>query len=230
MFGTIQLQNRKTFKTDPIDFSHLEREEINGIRYYKTPTGELYPSVTTILGAMSDKTKLEEWKQRVGEAEAARVGAFASVRGTNIHTMCENYVLGEDVDMSMPANVATFRQVQKVLDESVDNIRATECTLLSNYLKTAGTCDLIADYNGRLSIIDYKTSGKLKRKEWIEGYFMQASLYSYMLWEMTEIIADQIVIIIAVDDNPTPQVFVERPRNYISKARDVVKRYHETFK
>jgi genome maintenance exonuclease 1 len=210
-----------------MSFNLLEREEIDGIRYYKTPTGDLYPSVTTILGAMSDKTALEEWKKRVGPEEAARVSAFASTRGTNVHTMCEKYVLGEDVDMSMPSNVATFQQVKKVLDESVEDIRATECTLISHHLQTAGTCDLVANYNGRLAIIDYKTSSKLKRKEWIEGYFMQASLYSYMLWEMTGIVADQIVIIIAVDDNPEPQVFIERPKNYIDKACETVKRYHQ---
>jgi genome maintenance exonuclease 1 len=229
LFGTIQLQNRKSFRYDPISFNLLEREEIDGIRYYKTPTGLLYPSVTTVLGAMSDKSALEAWKKRVGPEEAARVSAFASTRGTNVHTMCEKYVLGEDLDMSMPGNVATFRQLKKVLDDKVNNIRATECTLISHHLKTAGTCDLIADYDGRLSIIDYKTSAKVKRKEWIEGYFLQASLYSYMLWEMTKISVDQIVVIIAVDDNPTAQPFIERPKNFILKASQMVKDYHIKF-
>jgi genome maintenance exonuclease 1 len=102
-------------------------------------------------------------------------------------------------------------------------IRATECTLFSDHLKLAGSCDLIADYDGRLSIIDYKTSSKLKRKEWIEGYFMQASLYAYMLWEMTGILVKDIVIIIGVDDSLEAQVFRERPQNYL------VRSYHQMY-
>ncbi len=129
----------------------------------------------------------------------------------------------------MPYNMDMFRQIKMVLDDKVDLVRAVECTLFSHHLKIAGTCDLIANYNDRLSIIDYKTSTKRKRKEWIEGYFLQASLYSYMLWEMTGIAAKDIVIIIGVDDEPEAQVFVERPSNYIEKAADLVKSYHRMY-
>ena len=222
--------NRKEFVHDFIDFETFPRVEVNGVRYYKTRTGNLYPSVTTVLGKMSDKTALEEWKKRVGEAEAARVSAFASSRGTKIHSMCEDYVLGLEPDLDMPAHKATFMQVKKVLDESIDNVRALECTLISDNLQIAGTCDLVAEYNGDLAIIDYKTSAKYKKKEWIEGYFMQASLYSYMLWEMTGIQAKKIVIIIAVDDSNNPQVSIEDPRNYIEKAADLVRSYHKLYK
>lgn len=220
--------NRKDFELDLLEFAHLNR--IDGdTRLYETPTGERYPSVTTVLGKMSDKTALNEWRARVGEAEANKVSARAATRGTNIHTMCEKYILGEEVDTSMPSNMDVFRQIKMVLDEKVDLIRATECTLFSHYLKIAGTCDLIANYNGRLSIIDYKTSTKRKRKDWIEGYFLQASLYSYMLWEMTGILVKDIVIIIGVDDEIDSQVFVERPSNYIEKAVDQVKSYHKMY-
>jgi genome maintenance exonuclease 1 len=88
---------------------------------------------------------------------------------------------------------------------------------------------LIADYDGRLSIIDYKTSAKLKRKDWIEGYFLQASLYSYMLWEMTGILVKDIVIIIGVDDSLESQVFIERPQRYLEKAVDLVRSYHQMY-
>lgn len=220
--------NRKDFEMDLIEFAGLKR--IDGeTRLYETPQGNRYPSVTTVLGKMTDKSALEAWKKRVGEDEAARVSSRAASRGTNIHTMCEKYILGEEIDTSMPHNMLMFNQIKKVLDARVDMIRATECTLFSDHLRVAGTTDLVANFDGRLSIIDYKTSSKLKRKDWIESYFLQASLYSFMLWEMENIAVKDIVIIIGVDDSLEAQVFVERPQNYLEKAADLVKSYHKLY-
>jgi genome maintenance exonuclease 1 len=220
--------NRKQFEYELLEFAELQR--IDGpTRFYETPEGNRYPSVTAVLGKMMDKSALETWRKRVGEEEAARVSARASTRGTNVHTMCENYVLGNDIDTSMPHNMMMFNQIKKVLDEKVDMVRATECTLFSDHLKLAGSCDLIANYDGRLSIIDYKTSAKRKRKDWIEGYFLQASLYSYMLWEMTDILVKDIVIIIGVDDSLESQIFIERPQRYLEKAVDLVRSYHKMY-
>ena len=228
MLDKNSVSNRKEFEYELLEFAELQR--IDGpIRLYETPEGKRYPSVTTVLGKMTDKSALEAWKKRVGEDEAARVSSRAATRGTNVHTMCENYVLGNDIDTSMPHNMMMFNQIKKVLDEKVDMIRATECTLFSDHLKLAGSCDLIADYDGRLSIIDYKTSAKLKRKDWIEGYFLQASLYSYMLWEMTGILVKDIVIIIGVDDSLESQIFVERPQRYLEKAVDLVRSYRKMY-
>lgn len=221
--------NRKDFKLDMLEFAHLNRIDGETARLYETPTGERYPSVTTVLGKMSDKTALNEWRKRVGDKEANRVSARAASRGTSIHNTCEKYILGEEIDTSMPHNMMIFRQIKMILDDKVDNIRATECTLFSHHLQIAGTCDLIADYDGRLSIIDYKTSTKRKRKDWIEGYFLQASLYAYMLWEMTGIGVKDIVIVIGVDDELEGQVFVERPSRYIEKAADLVRSYHQLY-
>ena len=228
MLDKNSVSNRKEFEYELLEFAELQR--IDGpIRLYETPEGKRYPSVTTVLGKMTDKSALEAWKKRVGEDEAARVSSRAATRGTNIHTMCENYVLGNDIDTSMPHNMMMFNQIKKVLDEKVNMVRATECTLFSDHLRLAGSCDLIADYDGRLSIIDYKTSAKLKRKDWIEGYFLQASLYSYMLWEMTGILVKDIVIIIGVDDSLESQVFVERSQRYLEKAVDLVRSYHQMY-
>ena len=228
MLDKNSVSNRKEFEYELLEFAELQR--IDGpIRLYETPEGKRYPSVTTVLGKMMDKSALETWRKRVGEEEASRVSARASTRGTNVHTMCENYVLGNDIDASMPHNMMMFNQIKKVLDEKVDMVRATECTLFSDHLKLAGSCDLIANYDGRLSIIDYKTSAKRKRKDWIEGYFLQASLYSYMLWEMTEILVKDIVIIIGVDDSLESQIFIERPQRYLEKAVDLVRSYHKMY-
>lgn len=222
--------NRKEFDLELLEFAHLNRIDGETARLYETPTGERYPSVTTVLGKMSDKTALNEWRKRVGDVEANKVSARAASRGTSIHNMCEKYILGEEIDTSMPHNMMIFNQIKKILDDKVDTIRATECTLFSHHLQIAGTCDLIADYNGRLSIIDYKTSTRRKRKDWIEGYFLQCALYAYMLWEMTGIGVKDIVIVIGVDDELDAQVFVERPSNYIEKAADLVKSYHKLYK
>ena len=222
------VSNRKTFSWFPDEFDFYPREEINGIRHYVTPNGS-YPSVTTVLGKMLDKSALAEWRERVGDEQADFTSRLAASRGTNIHNMCENYVRGEDVDVSMPFNAYLFNQVKRVLDEHVDDIVGCELTLKSDDLKIAGSCDMIALYDGKLSIIDYKTSSKKKMKEWIESYFLQTALYSYMLWEMTGIGVKDIVIVIGVDDSLEAQVFVERPSNYIEKAADMVKSYHKLY-
>jgi predicted RecB family nuclease len=141
--------------------------------------------------------------------------------------MAENYVLGEEIDLSMPGNKIIFDQIKKVLDSNVDNVIASESTLISHKLKVAGTTDLIAEYDGKLSIIDYKTASKRKRKEWIENYFLQSAMYSYMLWEMTGIMAKQIVIIIGIDSEPEAQVFKVNPADYIEKAAQMCRDYHD---
>jgi genome maintenance exonuclease 1 len=219
------VSNPKTFSWFPDEFEHFSREEIDGVRHYVTPNGN-YPSVTTVLGKMMDKSGLDEWRKRVGDEEADRVSRLAATRGTNIHNMCENYVRGEDVDVSMPFNAYMFNQVKKVLDEHVDDIVGCELTLASDDLKVAGSCDLIALYDGKLSIIDYKTSSKNKMKDWIESYFLQTVLYSYMLWEMTGMMAKQCVIIIAVEEEPEAQVFIVKPREYLEKAAALCRAYH----
>ena len=224
-FNTAVLE-RKHFKFKPATFETYDRVELSGVRHYQTPGGD-YPSVTTVLGAMTDKSGLDEWRNRVGNEEADRVGKLAATRGTNVHQMLEDYVLGSDIDLSMPFNTHLFKQVKKVLDSNVDNVIGCEAVLKSDYLKVAGTCDLIADYNGTLSIIDYKTSAKNKMKDWIDGYFLQTSLYSYMLWEMTGKLAKNVVVIIAVDEETQPQVFIESPKDYIERAISMVKSYHK---
>ena len=220
------VSNPKIFNWVPDEkFEFYDRKEIDGVRHYVTPNGN-YPSVTTVLGAMLDKSALDEWRARVGDEQADFTSRLAASRGTNIHNMCENYVRGEDVDVSMPFNAELFDQVKKVLDEHVDDIIGCELTLKSDNLKIAGSCDLIALYDGKLSIIDYKTSAKNKMKGWIESYFLQTALYSYMLWEMTGMMAQQCVIIIAVDEEPMPQVFIVKPREYLEKAAALCRAYH----
>ena len=222
------VSNRKEFNLNLLTFDTLARVEVDGVRHYTNGTEDFkYPSVTTVLDKMTDKSHLIEWRKRVGEEEANRVSKFATTRGTAVHTMAENYVLGEEIDLSMPGNKIIFDQIKKVLDSHVDNVIASESTLISHKLKVAGTADLIAEYDGKLSIIDYKTASKRKRKEWIENYFLQSAMYSYMLWEMTGLMAKQIVIIIGIDSEPDAQVFIVNPSDYIEKAAQMLRDYHD---
>ena len=204
-----------------IDYD-LETETINGKRFYKTPEGLLYPSVTTIT-SQHGKDKILEWRKRVGEEEANRISTKASNRGTKVHKICENYLNNEEdyartnpahIHKTMPDTIAMFKSLQPLLDEHVNNIHALEIPLYSHHLKVAGRVDCIAEYDGKLSIIDFKTSGKLKEESWIKGYFMQCSAYAVMYEERTGIPVSQIVIMIAVDSE-YPQVFIKKRNDYI---------------
>ena len=197
-----------------IDYD-LETETINGKRFYKTPEGLLYPSVTTIT-SQHGKDKILEWRRRVGEEEANRISTKASNRGTKVHKICENYLNNEEdfARKTMPDSVAMFKSLQPLLDEHVNNIHALEIPLYSHHLRVAGRVDCIAEYDGKLSIIDFKTSGKLKEESWIKGYFMQCSAYAVMYEERTGIPVSQIVIMIAVDSEH-PQVFIKKRNDYI---------------
>ena len=198
------------------------------VRHYLTPTGEKYPSVTTVLDKTSDKSALFAWRKRVGEEEANRVSNRATTRGTAIHTLCEKYVLNQPIDISkeMPINVHMFKQLERFLHANVNNIRGSESSLFSHKLKVAGSCDLIANYRNHAAIIDFKTSNKLKRKDWIENYFLQCAMYSFMFWEMTQIYHPKLVVAIAVEEEDEAQIFEENVNDWINQAQDRCKRYH----
>lgn len=215
-----------------VDLPKLHR--IDGeVRLYETPTGEKYPSVTTVIGAASDKSGLIEWRKRVGEEEATRVSRRATVRGTGLHSMWEKIVLNEEFDRdeykrTNITNYHMFKQVEDVLIENVDNIKCSEGSLFSHKLRVAGSVDLIADYKGKPSIIDFKTSGKTKRKEWITDYFLQTTLYSYMYWEMMKEMHSQLVVIIAVEESNEAQVFVDNASKWIDRARSICDQFHSS--
>lgn len=218
------------FNVDLIELPKLVR--IDGEqRFYETPTGQKYPSVTTVLDKTSDKSALIAWRKRVGEAEAQKITTQAARRGTATHLICEKLVLNEPYDLSkeMPMSVHLFKQLEGFLRENVNNIRASEGQLFSHKLKVAGSVDLIATYKNYPAIIDFKTSTRNKRKDWIENYFMQCAMYSYMLWEMTKEHHPWLVVAIAVEEEDRPQIFVEHVNDWISKAQDRCKRYHSIF-
>jgi len=209
--------------------TELIAETTGSGRVYNTPDGNRYPSVTTILSELS-KAGIVAWRKRVGAEEANRISTQASTRGTKIHQICEDYLNNKPdyLDGQMPANVFTFKQIQPILDQYIDNIQYLEAPLYSDFLKTAGRVDCIAEFDGKLSIIDFKTSRKPKKKEWISNYFMQASCYAVMYEERTEIPVSRTVVIIAVDGSE-PQVFVENRDNFIEGFVDARVSYKEKY-
>lgn len=211
-------------------------EQINSPngRRYKTPEGHLYPSITTVLGVGKEE-KLKAWKERVGETEAEQIKFDAASRGTIIHALAEMYVNNEpcpswdDERLHVknynrnPYMIASmWKQFRPLLDH-IDMVHCQESRMYSKFLRVAGTVDCIANYDGILSVIDYKTSTNFKKAEWIPEYFMQATAYSIMYEEMTGIRIDNLRILIALENNPEPQVFYQNRNNWIMpllKARE----------
>ena len=217
--------SRKTFKHLLVPRAELTTETIEGKRHYALPDGTLLKSVTTVLSENMDKTALLEWKAKVGEAEASRISVQAARRGTAVHNIAERYVLNEETyynSNEMPTNIESFKPIKKVLDDCVDNILGVELPLSSKALGVAGRTDVVAEYNGKTSIIDFKTSKRLKKTEWIESYFLQSTIYSMMFERMYSIAVPQIVIIVTVDDEPACQEFVMNRSDFVNRALEVL--------
>jgi len=204
-----------------VPFTELLTETIDGKRHYVLPDGVTrLKSVTSVLDEKLDKTALYEWRRRVGDAEANKVSVQAARRGTAVHKIAERYVLNEkDIYKDqMPNNVESFQPIKLALDEHVDNILGIELPLYSKALGCAGRTDLIAEYDGVVSIIDFKTSRKPKKLEWIESYIMQTTIYAMMFERMYSLRVPQLAIIVSVDNEKTPQTFVLERDLYIDKV------------
>lgn len=198
----------------------------SGYRVYETPEGNRYPSVTTVLGSQ-DKSGLDEWRKRVGDKEADGIVKQAGERGTVIHDTLEKY-LYNNPDYNKGLFPSDRLSIQKILPlvNRIDDIYFLEKRLYSNKLKIAGTADCIAHYDGVLSIIDFKTSRRKKKLEWIQDYFMQGSAYAACFYELTGIIIKDVVIIITVDHDD-PQLFKIKVGDHLKRFIDIRRRYDE---
>lgn len=208
------------------DLPQLSRVTENGIRLYKTPDGKKYPSVTTITSTFNI-TAIEAWRKAVGTTEAQITSKRASMRGTAVHTLCEDYLKFGKVEPANMFDAAMFKTIQPVLENSIDNIHALETPLYSHYLKVAGTVDCIAEYQKIRSTIDFKTSSRMKHLDEVEHYFMQTSAYCVCWEELTGMPITRMVLIIAVDHDK-PQIFVGRRDDYIHGFIKLRKEYEIT--
>jgi len=192
----------------------LVRLDENGSRRYVTPEGNKYPSVTTVLSEYNRK-HIMEWRARVGNEEANRVSGKASARGTKLHKSCEDYINNKEPVFKTPLEAELFQRFKPVLHR-INNVYAQELQMYSDHLRIAGTVDCIAEFDGKLSVIDFKTSTKFKDKSYILNYFMQCSAYAIMFEERFNIPVNRTVVAIAVEDSE-PQVFIEKRDSYVKE-------------
>ena len=196
----------------------------DGKRYYTLPDGTKLPSVTTVIGAKG-KQAIMEWRNRVGAEEANRVAKKASSRGTNVHTLCERYLNNQPLGTIMPDALEMFLSVKPLLNR-INNIHYQECALWSIGLGMAGRVDCIAEFDGVLSVIDFKTSKRIKKKEDIDSYFAQCVAYACMYEELIGQGIHQIVIIMAVE-NLEPLIFIEKTEDHLNTLLEYIKFYKE---
>ena len=208
-----------------ISLPKMTRKTGKGGRKYFTPDGNAYPSITTVLSLLS-RDSIMKWRKRVGEEEANKISRRAATRGTAVHKLAEDYI--DNVEGwskgAMPANIASFNDLKTILDKRLDNVWFQEEFLYSDRLKCAGQVDCIAEFDGQLSIVDFKTSRKPKKEEWITSYFIQASFYAAAFYERTGIPIKQGVILITVDGSE-PQVFKVNTYDYLEHFLKVRKEY-----
>jgi hypothetical protein len=220
MFNHVQIET---------EIKQLERIEKNGKRLYLTPTGEKYPSITTVLSWFSAKS-IAEWRRRVGEATANKISTRAATRGTDVHKLCEDYLNNVDIDYSkyVPTTLETFYPMRKVLDKHITDVYTQEASLYSHHLGLAGSVDCISKFDGKLSVIDFKTSTKSMigdKYGKLEKYFRQAAGYSVMWEELTGIPITQLVIIAAIDDKPDPEIYVSHRDKHIEGLIEMIEEY-----
>jgi len=202
--------------------------EIEGIRYYKTPEGKLYPSITTVLSKTSDMSGLDEWRERIGTDAAEQIMKEAQINGTMTHKLCEDYLNNKESNgdfLDIPKN--HFEKLKPYLHK-MNNIQGIELPLFSDEFKIAGTCDCIAEYNGDLSIIDFKTSRSrlMEHYDKVQKYFMQATAYSLMWKERTGIDIDQIVIIGSEETGDIAE-FIKIPFDFKEVLIEKIEEFHK---
>lgn len=200
----------------------------DGKRYYTLEDGTRLPSVTTVLGAQK-KEAIMKWRKRVGEEEANRVSKKATSRGTGVHTLCE-YYLNNETNLSQKEGVRPdafemFVGLKPLLNR-INNIHYQECALWSKQLGMAGRVDCIGEFDGELSVIDFKTSKRIKTSADIEDYYWQTAAYALMYEEMIGTPINNLVIIMAVEDEQ-PLVFKQKTSDHINGLVKAIQFYKE---
>ena len=223
MKKVIRMYNHKTIK-----LPEIKATTTDGVRLSQTPEGNKCPSITTVL-SVRNKKGLFEWRKRVGEDVANYVARKAANRGTSVHHMCEDYInndFDEEKHKKKFLPYVLFNQLKESVLQKIDNIYAQECGLYSDKYKVAGRVDCIAEYDGKLSIIDFKTSSKERSDDWNESYYIQASAYAEMFEERTGIEINQVAILVVTEDGVV-QEFVKNKTEYLPMLTDTIKEWEE---
>jgi genome maintenance exonuclease 1 len=215
------------FIHESLDWNDLETVQEDGRRFYLTPSGKKYPSMTTVLQLMTAEG-IAKWRARVGEEVANKISVQAARRGTLMHKLCEDYVNNEkiDTDALMPLDYQNFNALKEQMDKHFGKVYGQEIALYSDFLEMAGRVDCIAEYKGKLSIIDYKTARKAKKRENIKNYFMQAAGYAVMYEEIFKQPINQLVILMSVDHEGVVE-FIEKRDDHIHDLIALRKKYKD---
>ena len=224
------MSDRKVFNLDLVDLPKIKRVTVDGKRHYVREDGEVYmpyPSVTTVTSSCKKlQAGLAQWRRKVGKETAQKISTQASQRGTSVHQLIEDYCQNQETEGTvMPNAREMFTRLRDVADEHIDNIRVIEGLMYSDHLRTAGTVDMIAEFDGVLSVIDWKTAARRKTRSKIYNYFKQEAAYAVMFEEMTGTPVTQLVTVITSAEGDS-QVFVEHRDEWIPefiKLRDEYK-------
>ena len=220
-------------------FNHLEgyesvslpTETINGKRYYRTPDGKHYPSVTTVTGMLNAKW-IKKWRKSVGEEKANKISRKAAMRGTRYHQLQEdflnNILTEERLKEATPLDLMMFNQT-KELTSKLGDIYMLEGSMVSNELEMAGRVECIAEFAGKVSVIDFKTSTKHKTPSKIKNYFLQETAYAKMFEENFNVPIERIVTIVAVEETGQSQLFVEEPGKWVDQLKDLRAQYRAEY-
>ena len=209
-----------------IDLPKLERETIDGVRYYSVPDEDELIKLVSITSVTShfNRQIFIDWRKKVGEETAEKITKAATKRGTDMHTLTENFLKNNDLPKAPPISEFLFNISKQEL-RNINNIYALEGSLYSKYLGIAGTVDCIAEHNKELAIIDFKTSKKPKPREWIEHYFVQCMAYGCMLYEITGISVKKLVIIMACENGECVVYEEYNKEKYIRLLNEYIKKF-----
>ena len=222
----------KTFEILDYGFESLPTENVDGKRYYITPTGEKYPSVTSVTGLLS-RDGIKKWRKRVGEETANKISTQAARHGTSAHQLFEDYIKNDNFEekfkSAMPTTQQAFISLEKELNQ-IGTVHALEAPLYSHKLQLAGRVDCIAEYfDDKISIIDFKTSRKPKERKWIQNYFIQETAYAKMFEELTGKKVHSLITMIAVSDGSS-QLFIEQPNSdYVDQLQELRSQYRTEY-
>jgi hypothetical protein len=198
------------FKHDLVEHLNIKSVDTPTGRFYINESGDRFPSVTTFLSSVLDKSGLDEWRAKVGDEEADRTTNRGARRGTALHLVCEKYVMNETLPPMMPSIQMLFNQVKPVLDQ----------------LRIGGRCDLVCRFDGKRSILDFKTTNNEKSEDLLYGYFIQETLYACMFEECYGTPITQIVTVSAGDSTPRAQVVIKNRDDYLLDAIDLLKTFY----
>ncbi len=214
------------FNHIPVNFTQSELIEKDEAHYYQTPSGLIYPSITTLLQQTQSKEKqqsLQKWREQ--EIASEYITQQAAIIGSETHKLIEKYLNGEDpLESSLLLSKAHFSNLLPFINK-INDIRGIELRLYSNKMKLAGTSDCIANYDGKLSIIDYKTKRSNQKEEWLTDHFIQATSYGVMFKELTGINVEQLVILVSSEKN-TRMEFIKNPDEYVDLLEQRLVQYY----